>query len=1023
MTITSHSLLDDDSRMLIANAVLQSALDCIVASDAKGRIVEFNPAAERTFGWSRAEAIGQNMDELIIPHHHREAHRKGMARYLATGVAHVLGRRVEIEALHRDGHVFPVELSIVEIGQDSERLFIATLRDLTARREAERERDEARAQLLGLFDHIPTSIYLKRVDHTVVYVSKHLAEQYGKTPDDMVGQYEYDLHIDEMKPILKMMDEHILSTGQAFLAEGTHLQFNRQELVSRFPIFNEKGEITHIGGMNFDINEKALAQAELTESKALVDAFIQNAPNLMVLMKPTGHYVMINEAAARYYGKSPEELLKAGPKVINAPFIEAQTKIIPMMARVIANRKAEAIETLYVMPSGEVRDIAFSLFPILGADGEIAYVGNISHDITEERRAQAELAKTTALFEAFIQNAPYPMALMDATGQHIMVNATASDYYGQTADALLQKDAHYIVSRWPEFKTVIAPMMARVLTQQVNQQADTFFELPSGEMRNMATSLFPIMGADSKLAFIGMISHDTTEERRAQQEVLRSQETLRAFFDHIPAMTFIISRDRKYVSVNNYASNLGLEFLSPQQLIGKPDTTNTPEHWHAVIEDAHRTVVEEGRMVTHTPSIDLPNGSFDLSVSRFPIRDAQGEVVYVGGMIFDQTAEKEAAKQIATSQEALHQSEKLAALGQLLAGVAHELNNPLAIVLGRAAILKDKLAGTPHVDSIQKLRDAADRCARIVKTFLAMARQTGPRRNIVQINELIEGALDMTAYGLRTADIQLEQNLDPALPAIEADEDQIVQLLINLIINAQHALEAQTAERRLAIGTRLDVAQRMAVIEVVDNGPGVPAEVAARIFEPFFTTKGVGEGTGLGLSVCKGMVEAHGGTLTLHETMGGGATFRATFPLLDGVTRDQEANDQEARPSSGHVLIVDDEPEIAAILADCLAPMGVTCAIASDGVTALSLISNTHFDAVFCDVRMPGMDGIAFFARIKAEHPELATRLAFVSGDVLHRDLVRLRAASDRPIIEKPFDPQLVRDIAMLLLAPHGEAQ
>jgi CheY-like chemotaxis protein len=171
------------------------------------------------------------------------------------------------------------------------------------------------------------------------------------------------------------------------------------------------------------------------------------------------------------------------------------------------------------------------------------------------------------------------------------------------------------------------------------------------------------------------------------------------------------------------------------------------------------------------------------------------------------------------------------------------------------------------------------------------------------------------------------------------------------------------------------------------------------------------------------MVEAHGGTLTLHETMGGGATFRATFPLLDGVTRDQEANDQESRPSSGHVLIVDDEPEIAAILADCLAPMGVTCAIASDGVTALSLISNTHFDAVFCDVRMPGMDGIAFFARMKAEHPELATRLAFVSGDVLHRDLARLRAASDRPIIEKPFDPQLVRDIAMLLLAPHGEAQ
>jgi nitrogen-specific signal transduction histidine kinase len=110
-------------------------------------------------------------------------------------------------------------------------------------------------------------------------------------------------------------------------------------------------------------------------------------------------------------------------------------------------------------------------------------------------------------------------------------------------------------------------------------------------------------------------------------------------------------------------------------------------------------------------------------------------------------------------------------------------------LLVRAAILKDKLADTPHADSIQKLRDAADRCARIVKTFLAMARQTGPRREMVQVNELIEGALDMTAYGLRNAEIELAQELDPALPALEADEDQIVQLLINLIVNAQHALE------------------------------------------------------------------------------------------------------------------------------------------------------------------------------------------------------------------------------------------
>ena len=637
-------------------------------------------------------------------------------------------------------------------------------------------------------------------------------------------------------------------------------------------------------------------RAELKESKALLDAFFQNAPNPMCLITPTGEYVMINGGAARYYGKSPDELLEAGQEGFYAPFPEAQTQLAPMAARVIANRKAESMESHAVMPSGEVRNFGLWVFPIFGDNGEIAYLGSIAHDVTEERRAQAEASKTQALFQAFIQHSPNAMLLIEPTGKLVMVNNAAAGYFGETPEKLLAGGETAFSARFPEVQSLILPAFARVVENLQFEQVDTKFEMPSGEIREFSFSFFPILGPSGELAHIGSICFDLTDGRRAQADLARS------------------------------------------------------------------------------------------------------------------TA-------------ALHQSEKLAALGQLLAGVAHELNNPLAIVLGRAAILKDKLADSPYADSIQKLRDAAERCARIVKTFLAMARQTGPRRSAVQLNELIEGALDMIAYGLRTADIELKQELDPALPIFDADEDQIVQLLINLIVNAQHALEGQPGERHLTIRTWFEKATRLAVIEVADNGPGVSTDLATRIFEPFFTTKGVGEGTGLGLSVCKGMVEAHGGTLTLHETSDGGATFRATFPLITTVSPHAVSNSPEAKSSSGHILIVDDEPEIAAILADCLAPLGVSCAIASDGHAALSLVNNTQFDAVFCDVRMPRMDGIAFLAKLKTEHPELAKRLAFVSGDVLHRDLARLRAASDRPIIEKPFDPQLVRDTAMLLLAPAGETQ
>jgi CheY-like chemotaxis protein len=211
-------------------------------------------------------------------------------------------------------------------------------------------------------------------------------------------------------------------------------------------------------------------------------------------------------------------------------------------------------------------------------------------------------------------------------------------------------------------------------------------------------------------------------------------------------------------------------------------------------------------------------------------------------------------------------------------------------------------------------------------------------------------------------------------------------------------------------------------IAVVDNGPGVQDAIAMRIFDPFFTTKSVGQGTGLGLSVCKSMVEAHGGTLKLEKTPGGGATFRILLPaqttLLPGIAGQEAAlSKTETR---GRILIVDDEVEIAAILADCLAPLNIECVIAADGHSALQRSAEMSFDAVFCDVSMPGMDGITFFHTLNATNPILASHLVFVSGDVLHRDWARIKATIDRPIIEKPFDPQQIRDAALQLLTLEG---
>jgi PAS domain S-box-containing protein len=458
------------------------------------------------------------------------------------------------------------------------------------------------------------------------------------------------------------------------------------------------------------------------------------------------------------------------------------------------------------------------------------------------------------------------------------------------------------------------------------------------------------------------------------------------------------------------------------EIVGqKMEDTIVPPTFRNRHRDGMARYISEGKARVIGRKVEMQGLRKDGAI--FPMELAIAEAQVGGARIFigyirDLSDQHRTQAELLSTRESLHQSEKLTALGSLLAGVAHELNNPLAIVVGRAAILEEKLADSPYLAPIQKLRTAADRCSRIVKTFLAMARQSGPSRSSVHLNDLIEGALDMTAYGLRTDGIDVRQQLQPDLPMTSADKDQLVQVVINLIVNAQHAMAGKAGSHVLTISTRHDPTSESVIIEVADTGPGIPKDTATRIFDPFFTTKDVGVGTGMGLAVSKGMIEAHGGTLTLVRNSAKGARFRVTLPILSGEhTPDTAVASAPTSHSPGHILVVDDEAELAALVVECLTPLGLTCAIASDGRDALSRIAVTHFDAIITDVRMPGMDGIQLYARLQDVHPKLARRIAFMSGDVLHNDATRVAAIGDRPVIEKPFDPRLVRDVALALLA------
>ncbi len=270
--------------------------------------------------------------------------------------------------------------------------------------------------------------------------------------------------------------------------------------------------------------------------------------------------------------------------------------------------------------------------------------------------------------------------------------------------------------------------------------------------------------------------------------------------------------------------------------------------------------------------------------------EANGETFYTS-QVRDMTSVREMEEELEAKRNELFQSEKLAALGSLLAGVAHELNNPLSVVIGRASMLRDLSEDEKVKSSGEKILDAAQRCARIVRSFLAMARQRPIQKEVSDLNALVAAAVELVNYNLTKESVELQLNLKEDLPTLSLDPDQITQVTVNLIVNACHAMSDQESRRLIRISTDYLEAGDQIVLAVEDSGPGVPDDIRKRVFDPFFTTKQVGKGTGLGLSVSQGMIEAHGGTLGLSESILGGACFRITLP------RDEAEEEHELKTS------------------------------------------------------------------------------------------------------------------------------
>ncbi len=597
-------------------------------------------------------------------------------------------------------------------------------------------------------------------------------------------------------------------------------------------------------------------------------------------------------------------------------------------------------------------------------------------------------------------------ALYDKDDRLVMANSQYRKMHAMSADVLVPG------VNWLDFLRVTAernqfPVPRDKIDDWLAERAKDRREFRQQEFRHSDGGWFFVSNCPTRDGGFVVTRVDITERKKAELAAKEADALLRKVMEACPVN---IQMTKAHDGTLLYRSPATLELLG--------DVANAKDYY-VNARDRERYVerlLADGYVDDFETQLRRKDGESCWCSISSRLIDFKGEKVVVSHT-YDLTDRIEMQRELERQRETLHQNEKMSALGGLLAGVAHELNNPLSVVLGLSLLMKETAPDARAAERAEKISKAAERCARIVKTFLAMARQQPTQTSNVLVEDVIGAAIEVAGYSIRSSDIELSLRLQPGLPPIWVDPDQISQVLINLLVNAEQILHGWRGRRKITISAKLRPRSRFVVVKVADTGPGIPKEILPRIFEPFFTTKDVGMGTGIGLSFCHRIVESHGGAIKVESVEGGGTTFIVSLPVSEHTDEEDETVAVEQSGRRGlNCLVVDDEKEVGDLIADVLALDGFEVVVARSGEEALKQLETNSYSLILSDLKMPNIDGRRMFDQVCRRHPASVERLAFLTGDTISPDARAFLIGSKRPYLEKPVKPDELRAFAARMI-------
>ncbi len=795
----------------------------------------------------------------------------------------------------------------------------------------------------------------------------------GMIDEEILGREFHDALFGDLEPCDQCV--HFKAIASGTVKRGTHDD-------------RARGRVFEITAAPHPLGGAVVTFDDVTEHRSLAERHrrvVETSRDAIVITDRDRRIAFANPAA--------HELLARGDELIGLP----TSRAVPEEQRADLQRyedrglagEPQSYEGIVLRPDGDRRIVAINTAPLREL-GEVTGIVASMRDVTDERRARDAVSQSEARYRNLFDSASDAIYTLDVHGAFTSANQATCELTGRLHADLLGNPVMPIIE--PEEATMVHEHFRAALGGRAIRY-ECHLLRPDGERRAVSITNSPIRRADQIIGVLG-VARDVTEARARAAALARSEARYTRLVESASDAIFTVDMDGRFTAVNRaleLAVGSDRARLVGSAFVDLVDARDLPAA-ERLLRETYAGERSRGAVRFRDANGDVRQGSVITS----PVLEAEG-IVGALGILRDVTDEARLTEQ-------LLQQEKLVAVGQLVSGVAHEINNPLAGVMAFAQLLLASpvpLAPEPRqaVDTIYR---EAKRAAKIVSNLLTFARQQPAERGAADLNEIVTDTLELRRYAIRSAGISVTLDLGEDLPATWADPLQLQQVVLNLVSNAEHALKDVDAPH-IRIRTWMEGATIF--ISVADNGPGVAREQVDRIFNPFFTTKPVGEGTGLGLSISDGIVREHGGRIRVDSPPGEGATFLVELPFIVPPADVRDAASMTAGGVVGarQMLVVDDEPAMRAAVSGFLRSLGHHVHVAAGGQEARALLAENEYDVVLLDLRMPDLGGEMLYRELCDRDVRHARRVVFVTGDLQSEESQRFLNHAGRPVIGKPF--------------------